>query len=177
MPASSAERSTGPRRGRRLRRGAALLSLLPALLACGTLPGAAAGGAPEADPRRAVVRLPSGFQIEAEIADTAERVARGYMFRRRVKKDEGMVFVFPEPEFHSFWMKNTLVPLDILWMDEAFTVVHVEMSVPPCRADPCPSYGPIRKVRYVLETRAGTARREGVKPGDVIHVAFPESGR
>ncbi|MGH9748860.1 MAG: DUF192 domain-containing protein, partial [Candidatus Polarisedimenticolia bacterium] len=148
-----------------------------AVTACGAVAGLAEGGGTGGDPRRAVVRFPSGFVIEAEIADTPERVARGYMFRRKVRKDEGMVFVFKEPGFHSFWMKNTLVPLDIVWMDEAFSVVHLEASVPPCRADPCPSYGPIRKVRYVLETRAGTARREGLKPGDVVQVAFPESGR
>ncbi|HET8946551.1 MAG TPA: DUF192 domain-containing protein, partial [Candidatus Polarisedimenticolia bacterium] len=59
---------------------------------------------------RAVVKLPSGRSIVAEIADTPEREMYGYMFRREVKDTEGMVFVYPEAGLHPFWMKNTLVP-------------------------------------------------------------------
>jgi hypothetical protein len=141
-------------------------------------PAAGGTGGSEAgdDPRRAEVILPGDRRVIAEIADTPARIARGYMFRREVREDEGMVFVFPEPGFHPFWMKNTLVPLDIIWMDDAFTVFHIEHMTPPCKADPCPGYGPVRKARYVLELRGGTARRAGLKPGDRLRIAFPQPG-
>jgi hypothetical protein len=154
--------------------------------ACGADPGQAGApggvGAPRsgraaepgADPRRAEVRFPDDRLFVAEIADTPARIERGYMFRREVGEDEGMIFVFPGPGFHSFWMKNTLVPLDMIWMDDAFAVIHVEHAVPPCQADPCPAYGPPRKSRYVLEVRAGAARAAGLKIGDRLRIAFPQ---
>src|SRR5437773_1587143 len=64
---------------------------------------------------RAGVTFPGGRVIAVEIADTPERVTYGYMFRTEVREDEGMIFVFADPDVHAFWMKNTLVPLDILW--------------------------------------------------------------
>jgi hypothetical protein len=155
--------------------------------ACGAEPGEAGppetGGGPRSgrpaeggpDRRRAEVRFPGGRLFVAEIADTPARIQRGYMFRREVGDDEGMIFVFPESGFHSFWMKNTLVPLDMIWMDDTFTVIHVEHAVPPCEADPCSGYGPPRKSRYVLEVRAGAARGAGLKTGDRLRVAFPQS--
>jgi hypothetical protein len=137
-------------------------------------------GGPDAgatvDARRAEVRFPDGGVVVAEIADTPRRVQEGYMFRREVGEGEGMIFVFPEADVHPFWMKNTLVPLDIIWLDDGFTVVHLESAV-PCTADPCPSYGPLRKARYVLEVRGGTAARRGLKPGDHLLVSFPQAAR
>ena len=89
---------------------------------------------------------------------------------------DAMIFVFPESGVHPFWMKNTLVPLDIIWMDDAKTVVHIQADTPPCKADPCPSYGPMRKASTVLEVRAGTAAAEGLKVGDRLRITIPQSG-
>jgi hypothetical protein len=140
-------------------------------------PPAPEGDAESSDPRRAEVLLPSQRLVVAEIADTPERVARGYMFRRKVREGEGMIFVFPRADLHPFWMKNTRVPLDMIWLDDDGSVVHIEASVPPCRADPCPGYGPPRISRYVLEVRAGTAAREGLKLGDRLRISFPQAAR
>jgi uncharacterized membrane protein (UPF0127 family) len=131
-----------------------------------------------ADVQHASVTFPGGRVLSIEIADTTARVMYGYMYRPEVREDEGMVFVYPESGWHSFWMKNTLVPLDIFWLDESFTVIHVQAPTPPCKHDPCPSYGPMRASRYVLETRAGTAAREGIKTGDRLAIVFPgEAGK
>lgn len=125
------------------------------------------------DARRAEVVLPGGRVISAEIADTPYRMQFGYMFRERVGTGEGMIFVYPVAGFHSMWMKNTLVPLDMVWMDADFRVVHVERSVPPCRADPCPAYGPLRRANYVLEVRGGSIEPDRLAPGDRVSVSFP----
>ena len=134
---------------------------------------AAAAARAFADARRAEVRFPGGRVIAAEIADTLERIAYGYMFRPEVGEQDGMVFVFPEPGVHNFWMKNTLVPLDIIWMDQTRAIFHIQAATPPCRADPCPGYGPLHATSYVLELRAGTAAREGLKAGDRLSIVFP----
>jgi len=137
---------------------------------------AAPSAAKERGARRAEVRFPNDHLVVAEIADTPELEQRGYMFRTEVRPGEGMLFLFPAPDIHLFWMKNTLVPLDIIWMDDAKTVVHIQADTPPCKADPCPSYGPMRKASTVLEVRAGTAAAEGLKVGDRLRITIPQSG-
>ena len=117
---------------------------------------------------RAQVALPSGRVLDVEIADTPEKVQRGYMFREKISDNEGMLFMFPTPGFHNFWMKNCKVGLDIAWLDEQWKVVHLEENLPPCAADPCPSWGPLKAARYVLEVRAGLAAVDGLRPGSNV---------
>lgn len=112
------------------------------------------------------VFFPDGSAITVELAMTDEERARGLMFRERIRPDEGMLFVFDEEELHSFWMKNTLVPLDILWLGRDRRIVHIASDVPPCKADPCPTYGPAVPAAYVLELKAGEALARGIKLGD-----------
>ena len=96
-----------------------------------------------------------------------------------------MVFVFDEMGHYPFWMKNTLIPLDILWVDQKLRVVHVAPSVPPCKADPCPTSTRRRRRRrampiYVVEVVSGFAAQHGVKPGDVLtfrNVPSPKDAR
>jgi hypothetical protein len=120
---------------------------------------------PEKD-RFVRVFFPDGSSITAELARTDEERARGLMFRKRILPDQGMLFVFEEEELHSFWMKNTLVALDILWLGRDRRIVHIAADVPPCKADPCPSYGPDAPASYVLELKAGEALARGLKAGD-----------
>lgn len=102
--------------------------------------------------------------VTLEIARTPEERRQGLMYRTALAAETGMLFIFEQPGYHSFWMKNTLIPLDILWLDENLTVVHIERNVPPCATDPCPSYRPPVEARYVLEVNAGAA--EGIGVGD-----------
>ena len=121
-------------------------------------------------PRWATAVLADGTPFTLEIADTEPARQRGYM-ERVVGPREGMLFVFQEPGRHSFWMKNCLVSLDILWLDAAFRIVHVAAAQPPCPAQgPCPSIIPMRPARYVLEFAAGTAQAHGLRPGSRVDV-------
>ena len=79
-----------------------------------------------------------------------------------------MLFLFPETAPHHFWMKNTMIPLDMIWMDEAGTVLFVSADTPPCNADPCPTYGPDVPAKSVLEIAGGKAKAEGIKIGSVL---------
>ena len=125
-----------------------------------------------ADPR-GMVLLPSGRSLLVEVADTPSSRARGYMFRERIPEGEGMVFLMQSLDFHPFWMKNCLTALDIVWLDESWRIVHVERAVPPCKADPCPSYAPLSKSLYVLEVGAGEADGLGLTLGARITFVPP----
>ncbi len=120
------------------------------------------------------VFFPGGRSVTAELAVSDAERARGLMFREKVLPDQGMLFVFEREDVHSFWMKNTLVPLDILWLDSGKRVIHIEANVPPCREDPCPSYGPDVPARYVLELRGGGAAENGIKLNDQLQFVLPE---
>jgi len=79
---------------------------------------------------------PDGARLVLELAVTDEEKAQGLMFRDVLPADNGMLFVFPADGIHPFWMKNTFIPLDMVWLSAAGAVVQVRADVPPCRLDP-----------------------------------------
>ena len=105
------------------------------------------------------ITTPQGTVIRAELADTVPKRARGLMFRESLPANHGMLFTFSEEQEWSFWMKNTRIPLDIIWMDKTKKVVYVERNVPICTRtdDSCPNYHPTGPALYVLELAAGNA--------------------
>lgn len=121
------------------------------------------GGAP-----RGQVAFKDGVRVSVEIADTDRLRQRGLMFRERLAPDEGMIFVFPASGDYPFWMKNTLIPLDMIWVDAGRRVVAIAHDVPPCEKDPCPTYPPNATALYVVEVAAGFASAHGVAVGDVL---------
>ena len=116
------------------------------------------------------VTFPDGTRIWVEIAADDPTREQGLMYRDRMAPDRGMIFVFPASGDYPFWMKNTLIPLDMIWIDDQKRIVHVASNVPPCKADPCPSYPPNATARYVLETNAGVAGQHHLKNGDVLQI-------
>lgn len=107
-----------------------------------------------------------GKSFSVEIADTQEKQVLGLMFRDTMPADEGMIFIFPNEAPRSFWMKNTRIPLDIMYFDKDLIMVSISANTPPCRVNRCPSYPSIKPAMYVLELNAGTASELGVGPGD-----------
>ena len=117
--------------------------------------------------------FPAGRQVQAELAVTAEQRARGLMFRDSLDPDRGMLFVFPQLDFHAFWMKNCRFPIDIIWLSPEKKIVHIERVVPSCKEDPCPSYGPMRKAKYVVELVANFSKDEKLQLGDTLQFEIP----
>lgn len=109
--------------------------------------------------------LPDGKSIQVETARTPAERFRGLMFRSLLAADHGMLFIFERPGKNRFWMKNTLIPLDIIWLDARKRIIHIENQVPPCQRDPCPAYGPSADSLYVLEVNAGVAHDRGLRIG------------
>ncbi len=130
-------------------------------------------GAASAAPQVVPLRLPSGKVLQVEVMVKDEDRAMGLMFRPSLPLDRGMLFVFDSPEFQGIWMKNCKFPIDIVWLDQDRQVVHLAESVPPCKADPCPVYQPLRRASYVVELNAGQARREKVQLGATLSFELP----
>lgn len=114
--------------------------------------------------------MPSGTVYRLELALTPEDQAQGLMYRESLPAHAGMLFVFDAPAPHHFWMKNTMIPLDMIWMDEAGRVLFVSADTPPCKADPCPTYGPDTNAKQVLEIAGGKAKEEKVKVGETLQI-------
>jgi len=105
-----------------------------------------------------------GERFSIEIADDNMERARGLMFRDELAPGHGMLFIHDREEPQAYWMKNTRIPLDILYFDHSRRLVSQQRDVPPCSAgNACPSYPSNAPARYVLELNAGEARRLGLQ--------------
>ena len=140
------------------------------LLAALVLAGASlAAAAPAVVP----LTLPSGKVLQVEVMVSDEDRAMGLMFRSSLAEDRGMLFLFERPDFHSIWMKNCRFPIDIVWLDEEKKVVDVKEAAPPCKADPCPVYQPMRRASWVVEISSGQAKREKLVRGAAVKFELP----
>ena len=106
------------------------------------------------------------FYVEVAADDTSR--ARGLMFRDHLPANEGMLFVWRREEPRAFWMRNTRIPLDIIYLDAEFRIVSMALNARPCRVRNCPSYPSNAPAQYVLEVNGGTAERLGVERGDQL---------
>jgi uncharacterized protein len=106
------------------------------------------------------------LKVDVEVARTDPERARGLMFRQSLASGKGMLFLFPHSERLKFWMKNTYIPLDMIFIDEAKRVVYVEENAEPLTLQ---GRGPADvDSRYVLEVPGGWARTHGVEPGVTV---------
>lgn len=121
------------------------------------------------------ISTPKGTTIFAEIADSPNTRSQGLMFRPSMAPDRGMLFLFPEQGHPTFWMKNTLISLDIFWLDESGTILHLEPNVPICtrKDDGCPRYRSPHKARQVLELNAGMAEQLELSVGKQLTIDLP----
>jgi uncharacterized membrane protein (UPF0127 family) len=116
-----------------------------------------------------VLRAPSGaeLRVKVELARTDQERMRGLMFRQKLEDGHGMLFLFERPDRLKFWMKNTYIPLDMLFIDEHRRVIAVEENAEPLTLK---SRGPDADSQYVLEVPGGWTRTHGVGPG--VEVRF-----
>lgn len=121
------------------------------------------------------ISTPKGSLIFAEIADSPDKRAKGLMDRQSIAQDGGMLFQFPELGYWTFWMKNTKIPLDILWLDKKGTIIHIESHVPICTRtdDHCPRYYSHKKSWQVLELKAGMAETFELTLGSQLKITVP----
>jgi hypothetical protein len=115
--------------------------------------------------------LPNGQSITLELAISPDRRNTGLMFRTKLAEDRGMLFVFERTVTQPFWMKNTFIPLDFIFLDGSGTITEIIDNVPPCEVDPCPSYPPRNPYRAMLEVSAGVAAKHSLQPGQTLELS------
>lgn len=153
------------------------LLAIPALFlaACSPQAGAGAAPTPEAQATHAVSGLRvipltitqdgKTHRFRVEVAETAEQQARGLMFRTEMGADEGMIFPNQPPQMRSFWMRNTVLPLDMIFIGPDHRIVNIIANAEPYSLDPRPSAAP---VIGVLELIGGRAAELGITPGATV---------
>lgn len=105
--------------------------------------------------------------LNVELALTPQQRAQGLMFRKNLPRDRGMLFVFEDDDYWIFWMKDTYVPLDMIWLNADKKVVHIVRDIQPVKeGENLPRYIPNEAARYVLEAKAGFCEKNHIKPGD-----------
>jgi uncharacterized protein len=105
-------------------------------------------------------------KIDIEIADDDAKSQQGLMYRKSMEENRGMLFVFQKPAAHSFWMKNTLISLDIIFIDENKKIIKIHKHTTPLSTKDLPSGGP---TLYVVEVNAGYSDKFGINEGDFVN--------
>jgi len=100
-----------------------------------------------------------------EVADSSKERANGLMYRRSLSPKAGMLFVFEKSARYPFWMKNTYIPLDIIWIDENHQVVYIKEGAKPTKDGSYITVYPDKDAKYVLELNDGEVRKSGIKIG------------
>lgn len=103
--------------------------------------------------------------FDVEIAKTQTEQSRGLSNRESLAQNQGMLFVFEKPDIYSFWMKDTLIPLDMIWLNQDLEIEYIEHNAQPCQ-ETCPSIVPPQKASYVLEINANLANKLDFKIED-----------
>ena len=110
------------------------------------------------------------IKIKVEIADDIQEREKGLMFRKNLDENSGMVFVFDDQDYQTFWMKNTLISLDIIFIGKNFTIVDIKHAV-PCNADLCKLYKSSFPAKYVLEVNSGFSAKNDVGIGNIVNLS------
>jgi len=110
----------------------------------------------------------STISVYVEIANDSQERSKGLMFRENMDWDKGMFFVFDSQRVLSFWMKNTLIPLDMLFIDNDFKIVDIKENTIPCLEDMCSNYISKYPATYVLEVNAGFVMTNNIEIGDSV---------
>jgi uncharacterized membrane protein (UPF0127 family) len=148
----------------------ALVLVLVLAAACGSSPEPSHGAGETAATLE--IRTASGTRsFEVEVADTTAERRTGLMGRETLSPFDGMAFLWTGPVQGSFWMKDTLIPLSIAFWDQEGRIVSI-MDMEPCRADPCPTYGPGTPYVGALEVTQGELARRGVGVGDSVDLTI-----
>jgi uncharacterized membrane protein (UPF0127 family) len=117
-----------------------------------------------------IVSATGPHRFNVEVAETPEQMAQGLMFRTSLAPDAGMLFVYPQPTMATMWMRNTVIPLDMLFVDAQGRIVNIQQRAVPQSDEIIAAAAPIRAV---IELNGGTAARLGIEPGDqVLHPIF-----
>lgn len=106
-------------------------------------------------------------KLTVQVADTQGKIEKGLMFVEKLPENEGMLFVFPRKIYGGFWMKDTLIPLSIAFVDSDGEILNI-LNMEPCKGNECPIYNPKLSYRYAIEVNIGWFEKNQIKEGDYV---------
>lgn len=124
----------------------------------------------EASLRTKIIKVSNGgrtIQLTVQVADTPKIRDKGLMFVEKLPENEGMLFVFSDETYGGFWMKNTLIPLSIAFLDTEGKILKI-LDMVPCKEELCPTYDPEITYHYALEVNLGWFEKNQIKEGDLV---------
>ena len=110
--------------------------------------------------------------FDVELSQNSIEIAKGLMFQKSLEQNKGMLFLFNKSAKYSFWMKNTYIPLDIIWLNKDKKVVFISENNQPCKWYYCSSIKPTENAKYVLEVNSGIVKKIGLKIGDELSLIY-----
>ena len=110
-------------------------------------------------------------EVFVEIGDNTSEWEKGLMFRKSLGENSGMLFIFKDLQERSFWMKNTLIELDLIFIDEDLKIVNIQNAV-PCEKEQCENYNSVFPAKYVLEVNSGFVEKNNILVGDVVEFKY-----
>ncbi|AVR00288.1 hypothetical protein OBCHQ24_15160 [Oceanobacillus iheyensis] len=106
-------------------------------------------------------------KLTVQVADTQGKIEKGLMLVEKLPENEGMLFVFPRKIYGGFWMKDTLIPLSIAFVDSDGKILKI-LDMEPCKGNECPIYDPKLSYRYAIEVNIGWFEKNQIKEGDYV---------
>jgi uncharacterized membrane protein (UPF0127 family) len=106
-------------------------------------------------------------RLTVQVADTQRKIEKGLMFVGKLPENEGMLFVFSRKVYGGFWMKYTLIPLSIAFLDSDGEILKI-LDMEPCKANKCPFYDPKLSYHYAIEVNLGWFEKNQIKEGDYV---------
>lgn len=119
-----------------------------------------------------IIKVTSGkrtIKLSVQVADTPKKRDKGLMFVEKLPENEGMLFIFSVKTYGGFWMKNTLIPLSIAFLDVDGKILKI-LDMFPCKEDICPTYDPELFYHYALEVNLGWFEKNQIKEGDFVYM-------
>jgi hypothetical protein len=108
------------------------------------------------------------LNLQIERAESLAHQAKGLMYREKLDENNGMLFIFANEAKRIFWMKNTYIPLDLIYISKDKKIVEIKENLKPCQENDCPNYASTVGAQYVLEVNAGFAQKNNIQIGETV---------
>ena len=116
-----------------------------------------------------IISTPGEVKVNVELAKTNEELEKGLMYRKSLDDNSGMLFIFKDEDTRAFWMKNTLIPLEMIFIADDGNIVDIKSAV-PCKIKDCPLYISDYPAKYVLEVNSGFSKKHDIKIGNKAEI-------
>ncbi|OGC45243.1 hypothetical protein A2V49_01425 [candidate division WWE3 bacterium RBG_19FT_COMBO_34_6] len=115
------------------------------------------------------------YSFELKIANSLSKQTKGLMYVNNLAEKNGVIFIFDNNQNNKLWMKNTIIPLDMIWVNDRDEIIYIQKNAQPCAQKICRSYGSNDLSKYIIEINAGLCDKYDINIGDKVAINFPKN--